>query len=92
MADPLSIATGVVALLGAGVACGKKLVSTVQAFRNAPLELVVLSNEVSDLITVLAAIESAAMDVADADARGVSSQDRRLNPPLPPYEDPARLA
>ncbi|KAK0652667.1 hypothetical protein B0T16DRAFT_443837 [Cercophora newfieldiana] len=87
MADPLSIATGIVALLGASTACGKKLVATVQSFRNAPLELVVLSNEVSDLTTVLAAIEAAVSDIAEEHSQGFAENLEKASQALHAIEE-----
>ena len=53
MADPFSMGTGIVTLLGACTAIGKCTVSFIGALRDAPLELLTLSNEVNNLGTIL---------------------------------------
>ena len=66
MADPLSIGTGIVTLLGACTAIGKCTVSFIGALRDAPLELLMLSIEVNDLGSMLNEIS----DSSSADADG----------------------
>lgn len=60
--DPFSATASAVALLGAGVACARTLRTLIKDFRDAPLELIALSNEVNDLNAVLAEIEVAQVD------------------------------
>jgi hypothetical protein len=62
MSDPLSVASGLIAVIGAGMACANRLHNIIHAFRHAPLELAALSNEVNDLSAVLTEIEAAAFD------------------------------
>ena len=53
MADPVSIGASIVTLVGACTAIGERTVKFVEALRDAPLELAMLSNEVNDLNAVL---------------------------------------
>lgn len=59
MADPLSVTASIVTLVGACTAIGKCTVSFMGALRDAPLELVMLSNEVNDLNAILNEISHA---------------------------------
>ena len=56
MADPLSVGSGIVTLICACTAIGKCAVSFIGALRDAPLELLMLSNEVNDLNVILSEI------------------------------------
>lgn len=53
MADPLSVASGLVAVIGASTACAKQLSAIVRSYRDAPGEILALTNEVSDMSVVL---------------------------------------
>lgn len=53
MADPLSVGSGLVTLISTCTAIGKHTVSFIEALRDAPLELVFLSNELNDLNAIL---------------------------------------
>ena len=57
MADPLSAGASVVTLIEACTVIGKCMVKFVQALRDAPSELMMLSNEVNEMTTVLMEIE-----------------------------------
>ena len=57
MADPLTIGVSVVTLIGACATVGERMVKFVRALRDAPLELLMLSNEVNEMAAVLAGIE-----------------------------------
>ena len=56
MADPLSVGSGIVTLICACTAIGKCTVSFIGALRDAPLELLMLSNEVNDINVILSEI------------------------------------
>jgi hypothetical protein len=66
MADPLSVTAGTIAVLGTGAACAKALLSIIQSIRNAPEELMALSNEVNNVNAIIHEVselcESLAMD------------------------------
>ena len=66
--DPFSGTASAVALLGAGISCARKLRSMIRDFRDAPLELAALSNEVNDLNAVLSEIETATLRKAVNDS------------------------
>jgi hypothetical protein len=53
MADPLSIAASAFAVLQIGAACAKSLLSIIQSIRDAPEELMILSNEVTSLNAII---------------------------------------
>ena len=57
MADPLSAGASVVTLIGACTVIGTRMVKFVQALRDAPSELMMLSNEVNEMTTILMEIE-----------------------------------
>lgn len=65
MADPLSVTASIVTLVSACTAIGKRTVSFIGALRDAPLELVMLSNEVNDLNAILNEISHASSANAD---------------------------
>ena len=58
MADPLSVGSGIVALICACTAIGNCTVSFIGALRDAPLELLMLSNEANNLNAILNEIKS----------------------------------
>ena len=62
MADPLSVGSGIITLVCACTAIGKYTVRFIGALRDAPLELVMLSNEVNDLNAILNEINPASLD------------------------------
>lgn len=53
MADPLSIIASAIAVLQIGAVCAKSLLSIIQDIRDAPEELMVLSNEVNSLNAII---------------------------------------
>ena len=53
MADPLSVTASAIAVLGTGAACAKALLSIIQSIRNAPEELMALSNEVNNVNAII---------------------------------------
>jgi len=53
MADPLSITASAIAVLQIGAVCAKSLLSIIQGIRDAPGELMVLSNEVNSLNAII---------------------------------------
>ncbi|KAF1995639.1 hypothetical protein P154DRAFT_580700 [Amniculicola lignicola CBS 123094] len=53
MADPLSVAASVVTLVSVCTAISKRTVTFIRSLREAPEELIQLSNEISDLTTIL---------------------------------------
>lgn len=53
MADPLSVFASVITVLATGVACARSLLDIVHDIKDAPGELIALSNEVNDLTCVL---------------------------------------
>ena len=57
MADPLSFAASIIAVLGAAEGVAKTL-SRIQSIRNAPDELLALINEVSDLQIIFGDVQS----------------------------------
>lgn len=57
MADPLTVGVSVVTLIGACATVGERMVKFVQALRDAPSELMMLSNEVNEMTAVLTEIE-----------------------------------
>jgi hypothetical protein len=64
MADPFSsLAKNIMAVAGATTSSAHGLYKLIQAFRNAPLELAQLSNEVNDLRAVLSEVEIACRDI-----------------------------
>jgi phage tail sheath gpL-like len=74
--DPFSATASAVALLGAGVTCARILRNLIKDFRDAPLELIAMSNEVNDLNAVLAEIEIAGLDKRSGALEG---QDERAS-------------
>ena len=56
MADPLSIAASIIAVVGAAEGVGKTL-TKIRNIRNAPNEILALINEVSDLRVILNDLE-----------------------------------
>ena len=57
MADPLSITTSIIAVIGAAETVGKTL-NRIRDMTNAPDEILALSNEISDLTVVLKHVET----------------------------------
>jgi hypothetical protein len=53
MADPLSVGASAIALLQISAACAQSLLSIIQGIRDAPEELMVLSNEVNSLNVII---------------------------------------
>jgi len=53
MADPLSVGASAIALLQISAACAQSLLSIIQGIRDAPEELMVLSNEVNSLNAII---------------------------------------
>jgi hypothetical protein len=53
MADPLSITASAIAVVQIGAVCAKSLLSIIQGIRDAPEELMVLSNEVNSLNAII---------------------------------------
>jgi len=53
MADPLSLTATVITVLATGTACAKTLLSIIQDTRDAPVELMNLSNEVINLNAII---------------------------------------
>jgi hypothetical protein len=53
MADPLSVIASAITILATGAACAKNLLSIIQGIRDAPEELVALSNEVNNLNAII---------------------------------------
>ena len=58
MADPLSAAVSVLAVMGACAACRKQLNNLLRAVRDAPVEILALSNEINDMSVVLTDVEA----------------------------------
>ena len=57
MADPLSIIASIIAVIGAAESVGKA-VNRIRDIKNAPNEVLALSNEISDLTVVLKHVET----------------------------------
>ena len=57
MADPLSIMSSIIAVIGAAESVGKA-VNRIRDIKNAPNEVLALSNEISDLTVVLKHVET----------------------------------
>lgn len=53
MADPLSVSASAIAVLGTGAACANTLWSIIQGIRDAPDELMALSNGVNNLNVII---------------------------------------
>lgn len=53
MADPLSVTASALTVIGASSACANFLLEFIKGLRNAPAELLALSNEVNELKIVL---------------------------------------
>lgn len=53
MADPFSIVASAVTVLQIGTVCAKSLLSIIRSIRDAPEELMVLSNEVNNLNVII---------------------------------------
>ena len=79
MADPLSVGSGIVTLVCACTAIGKFTVSFVGALRDAPLELVMLSNEVNDLNAILNEINHASSANIDGQSNTSGTQQNALS-------------
>ena len=78
MADPLSVGSGIVTLVGACTAIGKRTVSFIGALRDAPLELLMLSNEVNGLNAVLEEINHPSSANTDGQTTTSSTQQNAL--------------
>jgi hypothetical protein len=64
MAEPLSVAASAVAVLQIGAACAKSLLSIIQDIRDAPGELMVLSNEVNSLNAIIDEVQKVSGSLA----------------------------
>jgi hypothetical protein len=64
MADPLSLSTSIIAVLGTSISVAKTLNTLIQGYREAPTAITALSNEVSDLVLVLSEIKNRNLDEA----------------------------
>ena len=64
MADPLSIAVSAMTMIGACGACAKQLNDLRRAFRDAPAEILALSNEISDMTVVLTEVNTICQEPA----------------------------
>ena len=62
MTDPLSVSASVVAVLGAGISVSNAIKTVIQGYREAPVAITALSNEVSDLIVVLQEVRDRNLD------------------------------
>ena len=78
MADPLSVGSGIVTLICACTAIGKCTVSFIAALRDAPLELLMLSNEVNDLNAILNEINHSSSANTDGQNATPSTQPNAL--------------
>jgi len=64
MTDPLSVTVSVLTLIAACTTCAKQVNSLARGFRDAPREILVLSNEISDMSVVLMEINAICHDPA----------------------------
>ena len=64
MTDPLSVTAGAIAVIGVCTTCAKQLDSLRRGFRDAPEEILALSNEISDMTVVLTEVKAIYQDVA----------------------------
>ena len=58
MPDPLSVSASLVAIVGAGISVGKTLEALIRDYRETPVAVTALSNEVSDLVLVLTEVRA----------------------------------
>lgn len=64
MADPVSLAASVITVISACAACAKQLDGLRRGFRHAPVEILALSNEISDMSVVLTEVKAICQDPA----------------------------
>jgi hypothetical protein len=59
---PLSLSASIIAVLSASISVAKTLNTLIQGYREAPIAITALSNEVSDLVLVLSEIKNRSLD------------------------------
>lgn len=78
MADPLSVGSSIITLVCACTAIGKCTVKFIGALKDAPLELLMLSNEVNDLNAILNEIDHSSSANTDGQNTTPSAQQNAL--------------
>jgi hypothetical protein len=82
MADPLSILASVVTLMGACSTIAKDSDSLIRKFKDAPDELLALSNEINDFQAVLSEIRNACLSNPQGNVSGPALVGHQLLTPL----------
>src|SRR5438045_1243530 len=82
--DPLSISASVAALLSFSGSCAQHLRSLVHTVRNAPIEILALTNELADLNVLLADVSTTSQAIERVPTRDQADRDflRALLPRL----------